>query len=104
MEMITTDILFLSNFNGTIKLQEHKKKTLNSTYIVQLHNESISIGDRMFSSILSSRLQPLPPVLMNVTTESFVLDIDHVHNIGLGNIQRLKYLASKLDISLYHYH
>lgn len=99
IEMITTDILFLTNYEGTIKLQEHTK-TLNGTYLIRLNNESITIGGRTFSSTLSSRLQPLPSVLMNITSESFVLDVDHVHSIGLRNIEKLQYLGSKLDISL----
>lgn len=47
VEMITSDVIFLTNFKGVIKTQKYTEP-LNGTYLIQLHNESILINNDGF--------------------------------------------------------
>lgn len=99
IEMITTDTVFLSNYEGEIKTLPHTMK-VNGTYLVQLFNETILIGNQTFSSTSVLNLQPLPPVLTSMASEKLLVDIDQVHNISIHNIENLEYLGTKLNLSL----
>lgn len=99
VEMITSDMVFLTNFIGVISTRDHSE-LLNGTYLIQLFNETILLGNETFSSTSISTIQPLPPVLTSVTNERLLVDIDQVHNISLNNIDRIHYLKIRSNLSL----
>lgn len=98
-ELITDDTIFVTNYEGLMKTQKHSEM-LNGTYLIQLSNETIQLGNETFSSTVISRMQPLPPVVTNVANERLLVDINQVHNISLRNINKLQYLRTELNLSL----
>lgn len=99
VEMITANAVFLTNFKGVVKSLQNSE-TLNGTYLIQLFNESVMINNETFLSTSISKIQPLPPVLTSLTNERLLVDIDQVHNITLHNIDSIKYLAMKSNLSI----
>lgn len=99
IEMITTDILYVTNYKGIMTLPD-RTEILNGTYLIQLFNESVKIGNETFSSISTTKLQPLPPVLTSVSNGSITLDIHQIHKISLNNIEKLRHLDLKMGITL----
>jgi len=57
----------LTNFNGTVSTPV-KKHHLEGSYVVQFDNETITIGDRNYSSYSSTHLMAMPAVLTQIKT------------------------------------
>lgn len=98
-EMISSDTIFVTNYEGHLKTQ-YNTELLNGTYLIQLFNETIMLDNEAFSSTSVSKLEPLPSILTSMTNEKLLVDIDQVHNISLHNVNKLQYLKMKLDLSL----
>lgn len=98
VELVKEDTIFLTNFKGELT-SNNITSTLCGTYVIQLHNETIQLNNRTFSSITSTSLQVMPASLTNVTVKSRKVDIGYIHSISLDNIERLGNLTRDIKAS-----
>lgn len=98
IDLIKEDTIFVTNFDGQL-VSGNASKSLKGTYIIQLNNETIQLNNRTFSSFTTTNLQALPPALKNITNRVQKVDLEYVHGISIGNIERLGDLTHKFTIS-----
>lgn len=98
IEAIKEDTIYLSNFKGEIT-QGNTSQPLSGTFIVQISDEEISIGNRSFTSKVNTNTMILPQVLTKITKSSRKLDVGFLHELNLENIQKLDVLSKKHTVS-----
>ena len=96
LELIKEDTIFITNFNGVLTSKGITKDLLG-TYLIRLYNESIQLGNKTFTSITTTSLQALPPVLTNTTAIEHKIDVKYLHSMNMNNIRILSSLSSKLN-------
>ena len=94
VEALNEDTVYLSNFKGNI-VQGVSSKSLQGTFIIKLMNETITIGNRSFTSKFDTNTMALPQVLSNITSRRRKLDVGLVHELNIQNIKRLQGLDEK---------
>lgn len=99
IELVEANTLFLTNFLGTVR-SENQSTTLNGTFLIQIHNETIFVGNQSFTSTEARSLQALPSVLTNVTSEGLKLNLEYIHDLSLRNIDQLSKLGQNFHFSL----
>lgn len=99
IELIEGNTIFITNFNGSL-LNKNSSIPLEGTYLIQLDNDTVYIKDRIYSSVSASNLQPLPPVLANITSERVRPDLDYLHHISVKNIERIRSLKERFNLSI----
>ncbi|XP_041564480.1 uncharacterized protein LOC121467227 [Drosophila elegans] len=98
VELIDDGTIFLTNFNGTISTPT-KEHHLEGSYVVQFDNETVTIGDRNFSSYSSTHLMAMPAVLTQITTTGYELSLKYVHDFSVENLKKLSTMSNKILIS-----
>lgn len=99
VELLKEDTVFATNFNGQLT-SNHISRNLSGTYIIKIHNETITLGNRSFTSSMRSSTQALPPVLANITKRDYAVDVGYVHDLSLQNIKRIGNLNLEFNISM----
>jgi len=82
VELIDDGTIFLTNFNGTVSTPV-KKHYLEGSYVVHFDNETITIGDRNYSSYSSTHLMAMPAVLTQINTTGYELSLKYVHKFSM---------------------
>ncbi|KAI8120057.1 hypothetical protein CVS40_8594 [Lucilia cuprina] len=98
VELLNDNTIFVTNFNGTIK-NEKEERTINGTFMIQLKNESLKIGNQTFSSKDATTIQTLPSIFTNVTNKGLKLSLEYIHTSNLKNIEHIKKLGEAFNIS-----
>ncbi|XP_043064471.1 uncharacterized protein LOC122320343 [Drosophila ficusphila] len=98
VDLIDDGTLFLTNFNGTISTPA-KNYQLEGSYVIQFDNETITIGDRNYSSYSSTHLMAMPAVLTQVKTTGYVLSLKYVHEFSMENLKKLSVMSDEILIS-----
>jgi len=99
LEMLTQNIVFVSNYKGYIKV-DNSSYLLNGTYVIQLKNETVYIGNRTFSSKEVTMARVLPAAVVKVTNETLKTSLSYVHEVALRNVELIKQLDGKINVSL----
>lgn len=92
LELVKEGTIFVTNYVGELR-SDGTTRQLNGTYVIQFYNETIELDDKIFSNVLASRLQVLPPVLSKVISQGNRVDIDYLHELSITNIKQLKQLT-----------
>lgn len=98
IELIDENTIFISNFAGEIR-GGNQSKAINGTYLIQFRNETVYVGNHIFSSRTATNSQILPSVLSNVTMKEFIPNVEYVHELNMENISRLGKLGKDFQIS-----
>ncbi|XP_053969112.1 uncharacterized protein LOC128870463 [Anastrepha ludens] len=96
VEVIKDDTIFLNNFVGNISSGK-TTTNLNGSYILRVDNETVVINNQTYSSITTSGVQVLPPILTSVTNRTMAINLDLVHGMAIDNLQILKHLKSETN-------
>ncbi|XP_058985142.1 uncharacterized protein LOC131805666 [Musca domestica] len=92
LELVKEGTIFVTNYVGELR-SDGTTRQLNGTYVILFYNKTIELDDKIFSNVLASRLQVLPPVLSKVISQGNRVDIDYLHELSITNIKRLKQLT-----------
>lgn len=98
VELIDDNTIFVTNFAGIIQ-SGNLARTLNGTYLIQMKNETVYIGNQLFSSRTVKTSQALPSVLSNVTLGGFKPSLEYIQGLNMENISRLSSLGQNFKIS-----
>lgn len=100
VQLVKEGTIFLNNFDGFIRTDRNISRHLRGTFIVQITNEELYVGDKIYKNSYSSTIQALPPILANVTSSGHTLDLKYLHNMTITNINRIKNLTERFKHSL----
>jgi len=98
VELVDDGTIFLTNFNGTVSTPV-KNHHLEGSYVVQFDNETITIGDRNYSSYSSTHLMAMPAVLTQIKTTGYELSLKYVHEFSMENLKKLSVMSNEILIS-----
>ncbi|XP_067633880.1 uncharacterized protein [Eurosta solidaginis] len=99
IELINDNTIFISNYQGVVE-SNNNTSNINGTYVIQLSNETIKIGNQVFSSNEAITAQALPAVLANVKNHTTKINLEYVHDITMENVRYLGYVNGKTNFSL----
>lgn len=97
VDEISPGTILLNNFNGTILINK-EPRNLTGTFLVQFHNESVSISDQIYNSFETAQMKPLPAILQprnpkpNIEEE---LSLEMVKEMQLNNTEAIDLLNRK---------
>jgi len=100
VELIDDGMIFLTHFNGTVATSA-KNYHLEGSFIVQYDNETITVGNRNYSSYSSTHLMSMPAVLTQITATGYQLSLNYVHDFKLKNLQKLSNMSTEILISYF---
>lgn len=98
IELISDNTIFVTNFNGYLT-SANETRSINGTFLVQLNNETLQIGNQTFTSKTFTKIQALPSVLTNVTSKGIKLNLEYIHALNQDNISHIKVLGTSFHIS-----
>lgn len=100
VEEISTGILLINDFNGTINV-DNIPRNIKGTFILKFSNSTISIGELSFTSTISSTIQILPAVLHPTPRESQyreILSLESMRDVHINNTKHIQLLAEDRDV------
>ncbi|XP_036345398.1 uncharacterized protein LOC118754615 [Rhagoletis pomonella] len=65
IELVNDNTLFISNYQGVVK-SHNESSVINGTYVIQLNNETIRIGEQEFTSSEVVTAHALPAVVSKI--------------------------------------
>lgn len=91
-------VIFLNQFNGSVKTSNNETNELSGTYLIQFHNDTITIINKTFVSREVSHLKPLPALLQpnqNKQEIQEVLSLELMKDLHIRNLDELKSITNK---------
>lgn len=102
VEEISSDVILLNQFNGTIYING-EPQGLNGTYLLHIRNSSVNIEDKIFNSFEATHLQPLPailqPRLQELNVEE-ILSLDMLKELQINNTETIDILSNHHKLGL----
>ncbi|XP_055920350.1 uncharacterized protein LOC129951973 [Eupeodes corollae] len=100
IEQETENLIFIDNYKGKLYDCENKTRTLNGTYVVQISNCSINLGNLNFITKEITNYVPLPSIFQGQLTESNIkLNIDQIHLENIKQIEEIKTISNQTFIN-----
>jgi len=96
-ELVDDGTIFLTHFNGTVATTA-KNYYLEKSFIAQYDNETITVGNRNYSSYSSTHLMAMPAVLTQITATGYQLSMDYIHDFNPKNLQKLSNISTEILI------
>ena len=96
IEEISTGLVLLNNFNGTVLLGTIPR-TLNGTFLIKFHNANLTIKSRIFISREATSYQILPAVLQPPPQENErreFLSLEMMNELHINNTNAIKSLQT----------
>lgn len=100
VEEISSGILLVNDFNGTITIND-TPRFISGTYIIKFNNTTIAINDLTFTSTIRSTIQVLPAILHPTPRENKyreVLSLELMKEIHINNTKHIRLLAEDKDV------
>lgn len=101
VQELSKGMLFLNQFEGFLEISGNKSYQLSGTYIINFHNDTITVENKTFISRELTTLNPLPAVLqlsnINSTTQE-VLSLEMMKELQTTNVDELDLISTKGNI------
>lgn len=97
IQELTEGMIFLNQFNGTLRLFGNTTYPLVGTYIISFHNETIAIDNKTFFSKETPFFSPLPAVLQLASNKSQieeVLSLEMIKELQTNNIDKITSIST----------
>lgn len=96
IEEISSGVILLNNFNGTILINS-EPQDLNGTFLVKFHNASITVEGKTFTSYESSNFEVLPAILHPLPKElefRKLLSLEMINELHINNTKAIEWLQT----------
>lgn len=97
VEELKQGSIILNDFHGTLN-----NKSINGTYLVNFHNESISINNKIFRNIESPIISASPQIVQQSPLEKQyieMLSLEKLKQFHLNNTSKIKFLETEAIIN-----
>ncbi|CAD7081959.1 unnamed protein product [Hermetia illucens] len=100
IEEIASGTILLNQFTGTIEAEQIAHK-LNGTYLVKIHNTSLTVNGRTFVNRDITTMNVLPAILQpspEVNTYQEVLSLQMMKNLHINNTSEIQLMRTETSI------
>jgi len=97
VQEISEGLLLINQFNGPLRIFANTTYQLTGTFLIQFHNDTITVGNRTFISKEISTFHPLPAVLQLADNKSQleeVLSLEMMKELQINNVEELSSIST----------
>lgn len=102
VEELYEGTILLNNFKGSVNVEGYETYALSGTYLIQFHNETLTIKNKTYTSKESVFVKPLPAILQHFSGNQpgeEILSLELIKELNINNIEELKSISTKGKIT-----